>query len=289
MQRQDFRFTERLRVRWAEIDAQHIVFNGHYLMYVDTAVAGYWRAMAMPYPDTMRALQGDLYVKKATLEYHGSARYDEQIEVGIRCERIGKSSMGFVAGVFRGATLLVSAEVIYVFADPETQTSRPVPPALRAALEAFEAGEPMVQIEVGRWSALEARCRPIRQQVFVQELGIAAEVEADGADGDALHALAVNRFGLPVATGRLLAADSGHPGEAVIGRMAVLPLVRGAGVGSQVLQALVDASRGRGDRAVRMHAQVEALRFYRRLGGEPIGAPFVESGLAHQTVRLAIR
>ncbi len=30
--RSDFRFFDRLRVRWAEIDAQKIVFNGHYLM-----------------------------------------------------------------------------------------------------------------------------------------------------------------------------------------------------------------------------------------------------------------
>ena len=49
MQRSDFRFTERLRVRWAEMDIQQIVFNGHYLMYFDTAIAGYWRALAMPY------------------------------------------------------------------------------------------------------------------------------------------------------------------------------------------------------------------------------------------------
>ena len=43
----DFRFFHRLRVRWAEVDMQKIVFNAHYLMYVDTAVADYWRALAM--------------------------------------------------------------------------------------------------------------------------------------------------------------------------------------------------------------------------------------------------
>ena len=48
MKKSDFRFRDRLRVRWAEIDAQQIVFNGHYLMYFDTAMAGYWRALAMP-------------------------------------------------------------------------------------------------------------------------------------------------------------------------------------------------------------------------------------------------
>ena len=60
MKRNDFRFLEPLRVRWAEVDMQKIVFNGHYLMYIDTAVAGYWRALALPYHDTMVALQGDL-------------------------------------------------------------------------------------------------------------------------------------------------------------------------------------------------------------------------------------
>ena len=77
MQRSDFRFLERLRVRWAEIDAQQIVFNGHYLMYFDTAIAGYWRALAMPYHETMEALAGDMFVRKATLEYFGSAVYDD--------------------------------------------------------------------------------------------------------------------------------------------------------------------------------------------------------------------
>ncbi len=55
MSRTEYRFFERLRVRWAEVDMQKIVFNGHYLMYFDTAVAAYWRAMALPYhePDAM--------------------------------------------------------------------------------------------------------------------------------------------------------------------------------------------------------------------------------------------
>ena len=49
MNRQDFRFFHALRVRWVEVDMQKIVFNGHYLMYLDTAVSDYWRALALPY------------------------------------------------------------------------------------------------------------------------------------------------------------------------------------------------------------------------------------------------
>ena len=97
MKSSDFRFLERLRVRWAEIDAQKIVFNAHYLMYFDTAVAGYWRALAMPYAQTMERLAGDIFVRKASLEYHASARYDDVLDVGVRCARVGTSSMLFSA------------------------------------------------------------------------------------------------------------------------------------------------------------------------------------------------
>ena len=122
LRRKHFRHFEPLRVRWAEVDLQQIVFNGHYLMYFDTAVAGYWRALVLPYQATMQALGGDLYVRKATIEYEGSARYDDQLEVGIRCARIGNSSMLLQAAVFRGERRLVHGDLVYVFAYPATQT-----------------------------------------------------------------------------------------------------------------------------------------------------------------------
>jgi YbgC/YbaW family acyl-CoA thioester hydrolase len=74
MKRSDFRFADPLRVRWAEVDMQKVVFNGHYLMYVDTAMGNYWRALALPYEQTLAALDGDLFVRKSTLEYLAPAR-----------------------------------------------------------------------------------------------------------------------------------------------------------------------------------------------------------------------
>ena len=85
--------------------------------------------MALPTQETMRQLGGDMFVRKATVEYLASARMDEQLAVGVRCDRIGNSSMSFVCAVFRGEQCLVHGELVYVFADPATQTSRPVPPA----------------------------------------------------------------------------------------------------------------------------------------------------------------
>ena len=58
----------------------------------------------------------------------------------MRCERIGNSSLLVQAGVFRADELLVSGELVYVFADPVVKQPRPVPPELRLTLQGFEAG-----------------------------------------------------------------------------------------------------------------------------------------------------
>ena len=283
--RQDFRFFERLRVRWAEVDLQQIVFNGHYLMYFDTAVAGWWRALALPYHATMASLGGDFYVRKATLDYLASAHFDDRLDVGVRTERIGNSSKRLSCAVFRGDELLVQGELVYVFADPASQRSKPVPQPLRDVLQAFDTGQAMVEVRLGTWDALSPEASAIRRQVFVEEQKIPLALEMDAADASALHALACNRLGLPLATGRLLAHA---PGIAKIGRMAVLSAMRGSGIGCAVLDALTQAARARGDRQLLLHAQSSALAFYARAGFVAQGDPFEEAGIAHQAMVKAL-
>lgn len=278
MKLQDFRFFEPLRVRWSEIDAQQVVFNAHYQSYFDVAVAGYWRALALPYVETMAQMGGDLFVRKATLEYLGSARYDELLQVGVRCERIGHSSLQVICAVFRGAELLVHGELIYVFADRQDQSPREVPAALRSLIESFEAGESVVEVRVGSWAELGAQAGAIRQAVFVDEQKIPAEMEWDSADESCVHAVAFNRFGLALATGRLL---EHVPGVAKIGRMAVLRSMRGSRIGREVLEALMQAGRQRGEREAVLHAQLSAAGFYTRAGFVQRGAVFEEAGIGH--------
>lgn len=285
MNRQDFRFFHRLRVRWAEVDMQKIVFNAHYLMYFDTAVADYWRALAMPYEESMHQLQGDLYVKKATVEFHASARMDDRLDVAMKCSRIGNSSMLFTGAIFRGEDLLITCELVYVFADPATQTSRPVPQPLRDMLTAFEAGEPMLQVKTGSWDDLGTDARRIRTEVFVNEQRIPADLEWDDDDAGAVHAVAYNRLGIAVATGRLLPAEGG---VAKIGRMAVHQVLRGCGFGEQVLRALAAQAQQRGDRGIELHAQRTAREFYARLGFQPQGEPYEEAGIPHITMTSAL-
>ncbi|MET0518128.1 MAG: YbgC/FadM family acyl-CoA thioesterase [Burkholderiaceae bacterium] len=278
IRRGDFRFSEKLRVRWAEIDAQQIVFNGHYLTYFDTAGGGYWRALALPYAATMAALDGDLFVRKATLEYLGSARYDELLDVGVRCQRIGSTSMTLLCAVFRGEECLVHGEMVYVFADPLKRSPKPVPQPLRELMLGFEQGEAMARVEVGDWAALGEEAQRIRQAVFVEEQKIPAEMEWDSADAVCVHAVARNRLGRALATGRLL---EHVPGVAKIGRMAVLAPMRGSRVGREVLEALMQAGRAHGYREVLLHAQLSAEGFYTRAGFQRRGPVFEEAGIAH--------
>jgi YbgC/YbaW family acyl-CoA thioester hydrolase len=278
MNRQDFRFSHRLRVRWAEVDMQKIVFNGHYLMYFDTAVADYWRALALPYEESMHQLGGDLYVKKATIEYNASARYDDTLDVGMRCSKIGNSSMLMQGGIFAGDKLLVSGELLYVYADPATQTSRRVPDPLRAMLEGFEAGEAMTNVQVGDWQTLGRDASSVRTEVFVEEQGISREDEWDAADTTAIHAVVYNRMQMPLATGRLLVSA---PGIGKIGRMAAKRVLRGSHLGRQVLDALCEKAKARGDKEIILHAQQSAAAFYAKSGFAQRGEPFTEVGIAH--------
>ena len=285
MQRQDFRCFHRLRVRWAEVDIQKIVFNAHYLTYADCAMTDYWRALALPYESGMQALGGEVYLKKASVEYHASARLDDLLDVGMRCARVGHTSLLFECAMFAGDRLLATVELVYVFADPATQTKRPVPPALRAMIEHFEAGGEMVELRVGDWATLGAEAGAIRKTVFVDEQGIPAALEYDAADAGCVHAVARNRLGLALATGRLLPSQAG---TAKIGRMAVLASQRGSGVGRQVLDALMAAAKARGDASVLLHAQASAAPFYLRAGYQPEGAPFEEAGIPHLAMRKAL-
>ena len=285
LQRDNFRCFHRLRVRWVEVDMQKIVFNAHYLMYFDTAMMDYWRALALPYEASMAQLQGDLYVKKASLEYHASAHLDDQLDVALQCSRVGTSSVTFCGGIFRGQECLVSGELIYVFADPLSQTAKPVPQALRDVFSAFEAGHAMHDVSVGHWQTLGEGARAVRHAVFVQEQQIPIQMEQDSLDEAALHVLVRNRLGAPVATGRLLQPA---PGVGQIGRLAVSRVLRGSRIGSAALQALVSAAASRGDREVMLHAQSSATGFYAAQGFAPRGQPFMEAGIAHQEMVRAL-
>jgi YbgC/YbaW family acyl-CoA thioester hydrolase len=143
MPRADYVCAPTLRVRWAEVDMQKIVFNGHYLTYIDTAIAEYWREIGLPYPDGyVERYASDIYLRKATLEYLGPARYDDQLTVCCRVAKLGRSSMTFHFEIYRQTEALITAELVYVNADPSTMKAAPLPADLRARVLRYERVAP---------------------------------------------------------------------------------------------------------------------------------------------------
>lgn len=147
----------------------------------------------------------------------------------------------------------------------------------------------MVRIELLSWPQARAQAEPLRFAVFVEEQRVPREIELDEMDDASLHALAFDREGRVLGTGRLLPVQREH-GVPVghIGRMAVRREARRSGVGGAILRALIEAARNRGDAQVALSAQTHALGFYRAHGFVAEGPEYMEAGIPHQAMRRAV-
>lgn len=138
MAREDFSFFHRLRVRWSEVDMQGIVFNGNYLNYFDVAFTEYWRATGLPDVIAQSEAGLELFARKAIVEYHAPSRFDDLLDIGVRCAELGRSSMRFVLEIYRDDEQLISGEILYVHADSRVRKSEPVPGSWREVLIGLE-------------------------------------------------------------------------------------------------------------------------------------------------------
>nr|WP_301281950.1 GNAT family N-acetyltransferase [Halomonas sp. 707B3] len=120
----------------------------------------------------------------------------------------------------------------------------------------------------------------IRRIVFIDEQQVPQEEEWDGRDTECMHFLATLN-GEPVGTARLL--PDGH-----IGRVAVLSSARGTGIGYQLMEAAIKAAREAGHPHAALSAQLHALAFYERLGFVAHGDVFMDAGIPHREMELAL-
>ena len=140
-------------------------------------------------------------------------------------------------------------------------------------------------VRILAWEKGAIYARPLRETVFVHEQGVRIEEEWDEWDAVSDHAIVFGASGLAVGTGRLLPPEPATPGEARIGRMAVLKESRGSGAGMALLDALVALAAARGLETLVLHAQTQALGFYQRCGFVAEGLEFIEANIPHFTMR----
>lgn len=138
----DFTFTMPLRVRWSECDMQGIVFNPHYLTYADVAMTEYMRAVGFPYPQALLPHGADIFAVNANTDFRASARFDNELTLGVRAARFGRTSFLFRIAAFRGDELICDVRNTYVCATEGEQKPVPVPAAFIDAVMAFERVKP---------------------------------------------------------------------------------------------------------------------------------------------------
>ena len=129
-----------------------------------------------------------------------------------------------------------------------------------------------------------ATCQCLRRVVFIDEQGVSEEDEVDGLDGEAIHLLAFDGDE-PVGTARLLV--KGAVGK--IGRVCVLPVARGTGLGAALIRAALDELRRQpGVTVAYLGSQSHATGFYEKLGFVVEGEEFMDAGIPHRHMRRAL-
>ncbi|HBQ36777.1 MAG TPA: drug:proton antiporter [Rhodobacteraceae bacterium] len=120
-------------------------------------------------------------------------------------------------------------------------------------------------------------CLSLRRAVFIDEQGVPEAEEQDEYDANAIHLLATDG-NIAVGCARIVLND--HVGK--IGRVCVLKSHRGAGLGSDLINAaLTWLQKEQGVKLARLGAQTHALGFYERLGFAVVGPEYQDAGIAH--------
>lgn len=138
--REDFVYFYPLRVRWAEVDRQDVVFNPNYFLYFDLAAGGYWRAAGFRYPADLAG--ADIFAVDARARFIAPATYDDELQIGCRVSRIGRTSKTCELAIYRDDTLLTVGELVYVHTDLTTRRPAPWPEALREKFVSYERVPP---------------------------------------------------------------------------------------------------------------------------------------------------
>jgi acyl-CoA thioester hydrolase len=131
-----FRFG--LRVRYAEVDYQGIVYFAHYATYFDVAIHEFFRSLPYDYTAMRSTTGADFNIVRSVVEYRRPLRFDEPFEVAVALGRIGRTSLTFTPAIWAGgeAEPRASGEVVWVHADQATMRAVPLPAQLLELLDA---------------------------------------------------------------------------------------------------------------------------------------------------------
>jgi acyl-CoA thioester hydrolase len=141
-----FRYAAYTRVAFSDTDAQGVVYYGRYLPYFDLARTEYHRQLG-----PVEVQRSEFVMRHSSVEYLAPARFDDLLEVFVRIDRIGRSSVTYVyaahrlelddSGALVSDALMVTATQALVLIDHSTRETLPVPERFRLRASEFEGVE----------------------------------------------------------------------------------------------------------------------------------------------------
>ena len=138
--RPPFRYSALARVGFSDTDAQGVVYYGRYMPYFDLARTEYHRHLGRVSLDNV-----DFAMRAVSVEYVAPARFDDLLEIFVRVERVGTTSITYDHAAYRldesGDTLMATAKATLVAIALDERRAVTVPDTFRERVEAFEAGD----------------------------------------------------------------------------------------------------------------------------------------------------
>ena len=129
-------FTQLLRVRYSECDAQKIVFNGKYAEFVDIAATEFMRSTWGHYNDIL-AMGVDSQVVNLNISWKAPSTFDDVLAIEVKVGHIGNSSYTLAFNIvnYVSGEQIATAEVVYVMVSATEFNKMAIPSDLKQKLE----------------------------------------------------------------------------------------------------------------------------------------------------------
>jgi acyl-CoA thioester hydrolase len=137
-----FRYAAYTRVGFSDTDAQGVVYYGRYMPYFDLARTEYHRHLGHVH------IRGEFAMRASAVEYHAPARFDDLLEIFVRVERVGTTSVTYDYAAYRldgdgeapndGDVLMATAKQTVVLIELDARRPVPIPDGFRRQIAAFD-------------------------------------------------------------------------------------------------------------------------------------------------------
>jgi len=133
-------FSYNFRIRYSEVDGQKIVYNSHYLTFLDVSIFELFDAIGFNQEKYIKETNNEFHTVRAVVEYKAPATLGDTIEVLTRIKKIGNSSITFQQEIYlhQSDKLLATGEIVWVNTNQEKMVPTTVPDYLRQLLKDYQ-------------------------------------------------------------------------------------------------------------------------------------------------------